>query len=323
MYRTTILKWCLLLGCVYQARAQRIIIETDYEQKAPVIFTNDNPGKHFYSRFMDNSVIVSDRDNKLGKLDVRSKTMKRYENIEVSPGTVSWTQDGFIYFLEDDRRNKTGKVVSLDVTSAAKKESSSVGENPPFRLNAATWENASFLWMFGGEYIHPETGEFIFLNDFWQLDKKSNRWTLLRTRQTPEPGSRAVTWMYENTLYLYGGYNINPFKDMWKYNLKEAQWEKMEINEKELSPGLRLDAHSWVSDGELWLWGGENFTTDIEPFFWIFNLEKQKWNRVFPNKLINPRDCNSVFYEEGVLYLQMHTEKNNVLIAKIIPLEKK
>lgn len=325
MYRTIVLKCFMVFGCMNLIYAQRITIETHEEQKAPVIFTNDNPGKYFHSRLINNSVIVSDRNNKLGKVDIQSKTMKQYENIEVSPGTVSWLQDDVLYFLEDDRQNKTSKVLSFDINNTAKKESSD-RESPPFRHNAATWENASFLWMFGGEYIHPETGIIIFLNDFWQLDKKSNQWELLRSEQTPAPRSRVITWMDENTLYQYGGYNLNPFKDMWVYDLKEAQWKEVEISEKELSPGLRLDAHSWVSDGELWLWGGKDFTTHIEPFFWNFSLKNQQWSRAVSDKLINPHDCNAVFYEKGVLYFQMHPKdgyENNILIGKITPLNKK
>lgn len=325
MYRTLVLKCFIVFGCMNPIQAQRITIETDYEQKAPVIFTNDNPGKYFHSRLINNSVIVSDRNNKLDKVDIRSKAMKQYENIEVSPGLVSWVQGDVLYFLEDDRQNKTGKVVSFDINSTEKKENS-VRDTPPFRRNAATWEDASSLWMFGGEYIHPETGEILFLNDFWQLDKKSNQWKPLRSEQTPDPRSRAITWIHENTLYQYGGYNMNPFKDMWMYNLKEGQWKKVEISEKELSPGLRLDAHSWVSEGELWLWGGKDFTTNIEPFFWNFSIKRQKWTTVSSDKLINPHDCNSVFCEKNMLYFQMHpkdTSENNILIGKIIPLNEK
>jgi hypothetical protein len=117
---------------------------------------------------------------------------------------------------------------------------------PGSRTNPATWTDGSGnLWLFGG-YGYDSQSTLGYLNDLWEFNTSSHKWTFVSGGLTNTanqigvyaapavPGGRqeAVGWADANgNLWLFGGEGLDStgtpngiLNDLWVYNIAGSQW---------------------------------------------------------------------------------------------------
>lgn len=153
---------------------------------------------------------------------------------------------------------------------------------PGLRTDAAVWSLNGKLYLYGGvAYLGGE--------DMWMFDTSTRNWTFLKgstsngvlpvygTKGIPAanvtPGSRtkALTWVLNNKLYLFGGNGkLGSFDDLWSYDPNTNLWTWLSGNVGNINPvfgtqgvpaasnkpGWVEDAITWVHNGKLYFYGG-------------------------------------------------------------------
>jgi N-acetylneuraminic acid mutarotase len=170
---------------------------------------------------------------------------------------------------------------------------------PGARDGAVGWiDSSGNLWLFGGDgyYSAGATGS---LNDLWKYSPSSGAWTWVGGASTRNskgvygtegvaasanaPGARdgAVSWRDSSgNLWLFGGYGYDsagasgPLSDLWEYSPSSGEWTwtggaatddgigdygTEGVAASANVPGARNSAIGWVSNGNLWLFGGYGY----------------------------------------------------------------
>lgn len=142
---------------------------------------------------------------------------------------------------------------------------------PGSRRNPARWtdKNGKF-WMFGG-FGFDSTGHCAELNDLWEFDPASLKWT----------------WM--------GGNNAPPYFETGLYG-NRGQFAPANI------PGSRDSSVSWTDkSGNLWLFGGVGF--DAAGNFgyfndlWEFNVTRHEWAWITGSNVLNQIGAYGIIHE--------------------------
>ena len=169
------------------------------------------------------------------------------------------------------------------------------GNYPGGRYDDVTWyDGAGHFWVFGGFGVDG-TGNTGVLNDFWEYDVASNRWTWVSgesavnfsgnfgtegvTAPSNEISARyAAVGAFDKSgnFYLFGG-RPNPistvfYNDLWKFNSTSNQWTWIGGNSTPNSvgvygtqglgavgnaPGARAGGNAWTdAQGNFWIFGG-------------------------------------------------------------------
>lgn len=148
---------------------------------------------------------------------------------EYSPNTNIWA------WLKGSKFNSSsGSLGTIGVSAST--------NSPTARQGSATWTYNNKLYLLGGFYNNS-----ILLDDTWVFDPATNNWTLIKGPYTANnvgiygtlgvenvanyPGSRgnATSWVYNNKLYLMGGYGyastgLGVMNDIWEFNPATNNW---------------------------------------------------------------------------------------------------
>jgi len=100
------------------------------------------------------------------------------------------------------------------------------------------------------------------LNDFWEYDPSTNKWTQLNDfTGTARYGSTAFS--IGDKGYIVGGYDGTHLKDLWEYDPTSDSWTK-----KSSIPGnKRKFASVFIIDEKAYVFGGINNGTIVEDFY--------------------------------------------------------
>jgi hypothetical protein len=109
-----------------------------------------------------------------------------------------------------------------------------------------------------------------------------------------------VTFVYNKTIYFFGGYGLFTFKNiLTKYNFITKEWDEIETNG--IPPTPRSKAHGIVTGNNLYVFGGyekdeDNFQElkDCKPIVWKLNLQSMQWSELgeyAPIKNITSKDA--------------------------------
>ncbi|MGH8319985.1 MAG: kelch repeat-containing protein [Steroidobacteraceae bacterium] len=205
---------------------------------------------------------------------------------EYSPSGGAWTWvDG------SSTRNAKGAYGTEGVAASA--------NMPGARDGAVSWiDSSGNLWLFGGDG-YDSVGTSGALNDLWEYSPSSGKWTWVSgsnvggatgiygsesvAASANVPGARddAVGWMdTSGNLWLFGGNGYDstgasgPLNDLWEYSPSSGEWTWTggsstygAIGDYGIEgvaasanvAGARDSAISWVSNGNLWLFGGYGY----------------------------------------------------------------
>lgn len=191
---------------------------------------------------------------------------------------------------------------------------------PGARQNAYTWADSNGnLWLFGGQG-HASAGPLTYLNDLWKYNIASNQWTWVSGASSGTatsvygtkgvasvsnvPGGRfgGSCWIDgSNNLWLFGGQqnngSVSRTNDLWKYDMSLGQWIWMSgssspnqngvYGTKNVAaaanvPGARQASVCWYDNGNLWLFGGDGFSSsgtnnDYMNDLWKYNVSSGLW----------------------------------------------
>ena len=165
---------------------------------------------------------------------------------------------------------------------------------PGSRYGASSWiDSSGNFWLFGGD-AYDSTGNVGNINDLWEFNTSTSKWTFVGGSQTinagdsygtqgvPDPsntpGSRvwSTTWQTPNgDVWLFGGvYSPRDdfFNDLWKYSGGQWTWVDGSQLTNQLgiypasaggppsptnAPGSRMQGAPFAdANGNLWLFGG-------------------------------------------------------------------
>lgn len=233
-----------------------------------------------------------------------------------NPTSNSWT-----WVKGDNSIDKVGNYGTQGIESSTNK--------PGARYGSLTWvDSNNNLWLFGGYGF--DGSSMGILNDLWKYNLTTNKWTWVKgdnsvgktgtygTNGVPnlfnKPGGRYLSTAWKDNagnFYVFGGYghgetNSGSLNDLWKYDPLTNMWTWIKgdktvnnigiygnkgvvnINNK---PGGRYQSCSWKdSQGNLWLFGGYGFDTQISGNlndFWKYNPINNTWTWIKGDSLIN------------------------------------
>ena len=98
---------------------------------------------------------------------------------------------------------------------------------------------------------------------------QSLKWRQLISENGPRPGPRsgAASVVYNDSLYILGGYGGNGrLDDLWQYNFCEGQWHRLDTCGP--SPPGRENNGAVVYKGGLYIFGG------YSGFFWLNDFHR-------------------------------------------------
>lgn len=342
MYRTIILKGCIalcgmspfsimnkslfsviILLAHFSAQAQRILFEKLEKNQNSQNFIGY--GKEFPSwKSLENIYTVDNTDIlKLCVVNVKNKESKTLASMpNYCRGAASWTSGNSLFLFGGREYNGRELRNSLWQYLIDKNQwiEVAIKGGPGARSNPVVWEDDVNVWIYGGEGVNPENGEAFYFADFWKFSKKEQVWEEIKTKTEPSARSRGIGWVYDRTLWLYGGYNNGGLCDMWYFN--EEGWQ--EVSEKQKShqksysanksntiwPGEKFDAHPWVSPEGLWMWGGNMYNSEKDIFFWLWKPEERRWKAIFsPSGFPDTENYSIVIYDKSSLLFIKNPQK--------------
>lgn len=197
-----------------------------------------------------------------------------------TPSTGEWT-----WMAGSNQVNQYGTYGTLGTPAP--------GNTPGARSWPASWTDAAGnLWLFGGLGLgaseqDQDTG--CEMNDLWMYGNGGWTWVggpdepdcsgvygtegVAAPGNLPPPRDTATTWTdTEGNLWLFGGADLNPFNDLWKYSNGEWTWMSgsdqvcqepgvygtLGVPSAANVPGARVGAAAWTDkQGNLWLFGGD------------------------------------------------------------------
>lgn len=185
---------------------------------------------------------------------------------------------------------------------------------PPARQFASSWRDASGnFWLFGGQ-SYESINEQGLLDDLWRYSPSTGQWTWMNGSSSVDvagvygtqgsaaaanvPGARygAASWTDPSgNLWLFGGVDntVAYYNDLWMYSPATGQWTWVGgantpgaagsygtrgSESASNVPGARTQAAAWSDNrGNLWLFGGVNFTAGYYNDLWKYDLATGQW----------------------------------------------
>lgn len=187
---------------------------------------------------------------------------------------------------------------------------------PGFRGKSVCWTINGDLYLFGGAKSND------YYSDIWRYDTATNNWAwikgpnyansygtlgqigLVDSTNNPSARADAYHWLINDTLYIYGGNQsiyTNP-SDFWKYDYASNNWVCLSNNSSTPNyglqntlaatntPGSRAGGQSWVSNGNMYLFGGASAGTFANLYndIWEYIPSQHQWKWIkgsnYPNK---------------------------------------
>ncbi|KAH6619663.1 hypothetical protein B0J18DRAFT_386006 [Chaetomium sp. MPI-SDFR-AT-0129] len=121
--------------------------------------------------------------------------------------------------------------------------------NAPLPRSGHAWtrggNQATAVYLFGGEFSSPKQGTFYHYNDFWKLDATTREWTRLEPKgKTPPARSGHRMTFYKNYVVLFGGFQDTAHQtrylaDLWLYDTANFVWHNPALPPAQLKPDAR------------------------------------------------------------------------------------
>lgn len=162
-----------------------------------------------------------------------------------------------------------------------------------FNLVLASTTSSKMLFIFGG------VTEFGLMNDFFTFDPSAIKWKSVLRSSGSWPQRRAGHSLnyLEEKLILFGGRDesrvgtgiglAHSLNDVWIYDTTSGRWletESFTSSKNKVTPSGRQHAATCVYAGNLWVFGGVDYTTHITyNDLWSFDINSYQWTMRSPN----------------------------------------
>lgn len=150
------------------------------------------------------------------------------------------------------------------------------GEIPPLRGHTAVQYNDT-LYFFGGYRINTLSG------DIYIFSPANSTWTHLERDpiDSPEPRAWHGAVVYDGYMYIWGGFGLQRYNDMWRYHFDTNTWT--EIAQLGNVPAVRHGFIFRVNDqdvGTAYLYGGVSSLNTFLDEFYSFDLASNTWTQL-------------------------------------------
>ena len=162
-------------------------------------------------------------------------------------------------------------------------------KKPSPRSHHSGWEYENKLWIFGGWGLSP-VGEN--LNDYGYYHESCNNqllqfnfvtkeWTNMKCLgEVPSPRERHVITITGNTVWLYGGRQLNNdfFDDLYQLDMYTLTWTQVQTGHPKPEGHNRCTLNA-ITDKQLVLHGGIKDVWTVLNDTWILDLPSKTWRR--------------------------------------------
>jgi N-acetylneuraminic acid mutarotase len=162
---------------------------------------------------------------------------------------------------------------------------------------AASPSNKHEIFLFGGEYLNPDTSAVSFFNDLYIYHIHRHEWRKVTSPNSPLPRSGHAWTRASNTggLYLFGGEFSSPkqgtfyhYNDFWHLDTSTREWTRLEPRKgaKNASPPARSGHRMTCFKQYVLLFGGFQDTSQTTKYLadlWVYDIKENVWHEVkFP-----------------------------------------
>ena len=155
-------------------------------------------------------------------------------------------------------------------------------------------------------YIFGGYDGFNRINDFYEYNVDSGSWQEVifggkEGPPTPRHSHSAV--VYEDSLYVFGGYDGNYKNDFYRFNFTKNQWNRIKSND-EIWPTPRYRTSWTVIEDKMYMFGGHDGQQQLNDFYY-YNFKKMKWNLINYSKTFepSPRDSHILAHSDDSILL--------------------
>lgn len=143
------------------------------------------------------------------------------------------------------------------------------------------------------------------VDDFHRYCIQSGTWNLmepLNPEAGPSPRHSHSAVVYENHMYVFGGYDGHYRNDLYKYNFSTNTWQ--EIRRDGMWPKSRYRTSATVLDNRMYLFGGHDGARQLNDFYY-FNFQTETWTLIDLSGMLvpSPRDSHVLLTHGNSIYL--------------------
>uniref|UniRef100_A0A0G4HCC5 BTB domain-containing protein n=1 Tax=Chromera velia CCMP2878 TaxID=1169474 RepID=A0A0G4HCC5_9ALVE len=148
---------------------------------------------------------------------------------------------------------------------------------------AVAHERRNCIYLFGGYDGNSR------VSDFWQYDAEKNEWSILWRDPSEGVGPSArhshSGIVFEDSVYIFAGYDGNYRNDLWQYDLDTKRWSQQDfshLTQRDMTQSLpraryRTSASCWRD--RMLVFGGHDGQRHLDDF-WEFNLSSRVWTQI-------------------------------------------
>jgi hypothetical protein len=158
---------------------------------------------------------------------------------------------------------------------------------------AASPSNKNEIFIFGGEYLNPDTSAVSFFNDLFIYQIHRHEWRKVTSPNSPLPRSGHAWTRASNAggLYLFGGEFSSPkqgtfyhYNDFWHLDTSTREWTRLESRKgKNASPPARSGHRMTCFKQYILLFGGFQDTSQTTKYLsdlWVYDTKENVWHEI-------------------------------------------
>jgi len=155
-------------------------------------------------------------------------------------------------------------------------------------------------------YIFGGYDGFNRVNDFYEYNVDTESWQeviFCGKEGPPTPRHSHSAVVYEDCMYVFGGYDGSYKNDFYKFNFTKNQWSRIKPID-EIWPTPRYRTSCTVVDEKMYMFGGHDGQQQLNDFYY-YNFMKRKWNLINYSKSFepSPRDSHILTHSDNSILL--------------------
>ena len=144
------------------------------------------------------------------------------------------------------------------------------------------------------------------MNDFYEYNVDTESWQeviFCGKEGPPTPRHSHSAVVYEDCMYVFGGYDGSYKNDFYKFNFTKNQWSRIKPID-EIWPTPRYRTSCTVVDEKMYMFGGHDGQQQLNDFYY-YNFMKRKWNLINYSKSFepSPRDSHILTHSDNSILL--------------------
>ncbi|KYR01769.1 Ras guanine nucleotide exchange factor [Tieghemostelium lacteum] len=154
------------------------------------------------------------------------------------------------------------------------------------------------LYFFGGQL---QDGTFT--NDFYSYQFSTRTWTILPSPSIISARSQHSAIVYNNSMYIFGGYSTTGLKnDIQVFSFESQTWSELTI-EGTVKPTVRYGHSAIIDRTSMIVFGGTVDGGQTSNEIYSFNLESKNWSLIACQSTPTGRSMHTSTLHKGVMWI--------------------